>query len=137
MSGGKRIVGTDEAPAAVGPYSQAVEAGGFIFCSGQLPLDPKTNELVSASVGDATERCLLNLRAVLRAAGAELSDVVQVTVCMTDLGRFAEMNEVFATFFPEDPPARMALGVASLPKGAVIEIAAVATCGPCEKAPPA
>ena len=134
MGGGKRIVGTNEAPAAVGPYSQAVEAGGFIFCSGSIPLDPETGEIVSDSVGEATERCLLNLQAVLRAAGAELSDIVQVTVYMTDLRRFEEMNAAYATLFPEDPPARVTVGVAALPKGAMIEIAAVATCGSCEKA---
>ncbi len=135
--GGRRTISTDEAPAAVGPYSQAVEAGGFIYCSGQIPLDPKTGDLVSATIEDATERCLLNLQAVLRAAGAELSDVVRVTVFMTDIGQFAGMNGAFARFFPDDPPARMAVGVVSLPKGAVVEIAAVAARGSCEAPPSA
>ena len=126
MAERRRIVETPEAPAAVGPYSQAVEAGGLVFCSGQIPIDPGTGEVVTTSVGAATERCLLNLRAVLAAAGAEMSDVVQVRVCMTDLGRFAEMNEAYAKYFPEDPPARVTIGVAALPKGAAVEIAATA-----------
>ena len=126
MSGAKGVVSSADAPAAVGPYSQAARAGGFVFCSGQIPLDPATGELVTESVAAATERCLLNLKAVLAAADAGLEDVVQVTVFMTDLGRFAEMNEAYADFFPDDPPARMAVGVASLPRGAAVEIAATA-----------
>ena len=126
----RRIVETPEAPAAVGPYSQAVEAGGLVFCSGQIPLDPETGELVTAPIEAATERCLVNLRAVLAAAGAELSDVVQVTVCMTDLAKFGEMNEVYARFVPKDPPARVTVGVAALPKGAPVEIAATALAQP-------
>ncbi len=137
MGGDKRIVGTSEAPAAVGPYSQAVEAGGFIFCSGQIPLDPETGEIVTDSVGEATKRCLLNLQAVLRAAGADFSDVVQVTVYLADLRRFEEMNQTYARFFTDDPPARVTVGVAALPRGASVEIAAVAARGSCGQAPPA
>ncbi len=137
MGGGKRIIGTSEAPAAVGPYSQAVEAGGFIFCSGQIPLDPETGEIVTDSVGEATKRCLLNLRAVLRAAGVDFSDVVQVTVYMADLRRFEEMNAAYGRFFTDDPPARVTVGVAALPRGAPVEIAAVAARRSCGEAPPA
>jgi 2-iminobutanoate/2-iminopropanoate deaminase len=122
----RTVVTTPSAPAAIGPYSQAVCAGDLVFCSGQIPLDPATGELCVDSIEVATERCLENLQAVLAAAGSSLGEAVQVMVYMTDLGLFARMNEVYARFFPENPPARMAVGVASLPKGAPIEIACVA-----------
>jgi len=126
--GGRQAVSSDGAPKAVGPYSQAVRAGGFIYCSGQLPVDPATGELVPGGVGEATERCLLNLAAILAAAGAGLADAVQVTVYLADMAQFASMNAAYAGFFPAEagPPARATVGVASLPKGAPVEIALVA-----------
>lgn len=122
----REVISTDAAPAAVGPYSQAVKAGGFVFCSGQISLDPATGELVADSIENATERCLLNLQAALRAAGAELADAVKVTVYMTDLSQFARMNAAYERFFPENPPARACVEVAALPKAAPVEIDVVA-----------
>jgi 2-iminobutanoate/2-iminopropanoate deaminase len=113
------------APAAIGPYSHAVRAGGLLFCSGQIPLDPETNELVGDTPAEQARRCLQNLEAVASAAGASLADAVRCTVYMTDLAAFAEVNEVYGSFFPSDPPARVAFGVAALPKGAQVEIDAI------------
>jgi 2-iminobutanoate/2-iminopropanoate deaminase len=125
MSGSRKIVQADRAPAAIGPYSHAVSAAGLLFCSGQIPLDPTTGELVGETPAEQAHRCLENLQAVCNAAGASLQQAVRLTVFMTDLGAFAEVNEVYATFFPNDPPARAAVGVAQLPKGAQVEIDAV------------
>jgi 2-iminobutanoate/2-iminopropanoate deaminase len=122
----REVIAAEGAPRAVGPYSQAVRAGELVFCSGQIPLDPATGELVAGSIEDATERCLLNLREVLRAAGLDLADAVKVSVFMTDLSLFGRMNEVYARFFEADPPARECVGVASLPKGAGVEISLIA-----------
>ncbi|MDP2712260.1 MAG: Rid family detoxifying hydrolase [Solirubrobacteraceae bacterium] len=114
------------APAAVGPYSHAVSAAGLLFCSGQIPLDAETGELVGDTPAEQATRCLENLEAVCAAAGATLADAVRCTIYLTDLGgAFAEVNEVYATFFPADPPARVAVGVAELPKGAQVEIDAI------------
>ena len=113
------------APAAIGPYSHAVRAGGLLFCSGQIPLDADTGELVGATPAEQARRCLANLQSVCAAAGATLADAVRCTVYMTDLGAFAEVNEAYAEFFEADPPARVAIGVAALPKGAQVEIDAV------------
>jgi 2-iminobutanoate/2-iminopropanoate deaminase len=113
------------APAAIGPYSHAVRAGGLLFCSGQVPLDPESGELVPGSPGDQAHRCLESLAAVCGAAGATLGDAVRLTVYLTDLGAFDEVNEVYASFFQTDPPARVTIGVAALPKGAQVEIDAV------------
>jgi 2-iminobutanoate/2-iminopropanoate deaminase len=113
------------APAAIGPYSHAVRAGGLLFCSGQIPLDPDSGELVGETPGDQAHRCLENLAAVCAAAGASLADAVRLTVYMTDLGAFNAVNEVYAGFFEREPPARVAIGVAALPKGAQVEIDAV------------
>jgi 2-iminobutanoate/2-iminopropanoate deaminase len=113
------------APAAVGPYSHAVRSGGLLFCSGQIPLDPESGELVGGSPADQARRCLENLAAVCAAAGATLADAVRVTVYLTDIGAFREVNEAYATFFATDPPARVAIGVAALPAGAEVEIDAV------------
>lgn len=125
MSHHREVVTALEAPAAIGPYSHAVRAGGLLFCSGQIPLDPATGELVGETAGEQARRCLENLTAVCAAAGARLGDAVQVTVYLTDMGAFAEVNEVYAAFFSADPPARVAVGVASLPKGAQVELQAV------------
>jgi 2-iminobutanoate/2-iminopropanoate deaminase len=113
------------APAAIGPYSHAVRAGGLLFCSGQIPLDPDSGELVGETPGEQAHRCLENLAAVCAAAGASLADAVRLTVYMTDLGAFTAVNEVYAGFFEREPPARVAIGVAALPKGAQVEIDAV------------
>ncbi|HTN24361.1 MAG TPA: Rid family detoxifying hydrolase [Solirubrobacteraceae bacterium] len=113
------------APAAIGPYSHAVRAGALLFCSGQIPLDPESGELVGETPAEQARQCLVNLQAVCAAAGAGLGDAVRCTVYMTDLGAFAEVNETYGEFFAADPPARVAIGVAALPKGAQVEIDAI------------
>ena len=113
------------APAAIGPYSHAVSAAGLLFCSGQIPLDPETGELSGETPAEQTGQCLRNLTAVCAAAGASLADAVRVTVYLTDMGAFAAVNEVYGEFFQADPPARVAIGVAALPKGAQVEIDAI------------
>lgn len=125
MGSGREIVHAPGAPAAIGPYSHAVRAGSLLFCSGQIPLDPATGELVGATPGEQARQCLLNLTAVCDAVGARLSDAVRLTVYMTDLSAFAEVGEVYAAFFELDPPARVAVGVAALPRGAKVEIDAI------------
>ncbi len=122
----RQIVEAPGAPAAVGPYSHAVlVAGELLFCSGQIPLDPATGELVGRTPAEQARCCLENLRAVCEAAGASLERAVRLTIYMTDLDAFAEVNEVYATFFSSEPPARVTVGVAQLPKGAQVEIDAV------------
>jgi len=125
----KEIIRTDAAPAAIGPYSQGVTtgAGKLIFTAGQIPLDPETGDMRNDSIEQAAEQVLKNLQAVLEAAGASMADVVKVTVFMTDLGEFAAMNAVYGTFFGDKPPARSAVQVAALPKGARIEMEAIAS----------
>ncbi len=113
------------APAAIGPYCHAVRAAGLLFCSGQIPLDPETGELVGETAAAQTTRCLENLQAVCAAAGAGLADAVRCTVYLTDLGAFTEVNEAYGAFFAADPPARVAVGVAALPRGAQVEIDAI------------
>ena len=113
------------APAAVGPYSHAVVAQGLLFCSGQIPLDPETGDLVGDTPAEQVGQCLRNLAAVCAAAGASLADAVRVTVYLTDIAAFAAVNDVYAEFFQADPPARVAIGVAALPKGAQVEIDAI------------
>ncbi|HEV7807409.1 MAG TPA: Rid family detoxifying hydrolase [Solirubrobacteraceae bacterium] len=113
------------APAAIGPYSHAVRAAGLLFCSGQIPLHPDSGELVGTTPADQARQCLRNLQAVCAAAGTSLADAVRMTVYLTDMAAFAAVNEVYGTFFEADPPARVAIGVASLPKGAQVEIDAV------------
>ena len=113
------------APEAVGPYVHAVRAGGLLFCSGQIPLDPRTGEIVGSTPADQAGRCLENLAAVCAAAGATLGDAVRLTVYLTDMGAFAAVNEVYESFFESDPPARVAIAVAGLPRGALVEIDAV------------
>ena len=126
----KDIIETSSAPAAVGPYSQAVRAGAFLFTSGQIPLSPTSGAIVGSTVTEQTEQVFRNLRAVLDAAGLTLSDVVKTTVFMVDLCAFAEMNEVYAQNFTESLPARSTIQVAALPKGALVEIEAVALIEP-------
>ncbi|MGI8506440.1 MAG: Rid family detoxifying hydrolase [Solirubrobacteraceae bacterium] len=118
-----------DAPAAVGPYVHAVRAGGLLFCSGQIPLDPRTGDMVGSSVADQAGRCLENLAAVCQAAGATLGDAVKVSIYLTDMSAFAAVNEVYASFFESSPPARIAIGVAALPRGALVEMDAVVALG--------
>jgi 2-iminobutanoate/2-iminopropanoate deaminase len=125
MTHHREAVSAPAAPAAVGPYSHAVRAGGLLFCSGQTPLDPATNALVEGTVGDRTRRCLDNLQAVCEAGGATLADAVRCAVYVTDLGDFAAVNAAYAEYFPGDPPARTTIGVAALPLGADVEIDAI------------
>lgn len=125
MSVERQRITADAAPAAIGPYSHAVRAGELLFCSGQIPLDPDTGEVSGATVAEQTRRCLENLAVVCSAAGTSLARAVRLTVYMTDLSRFAELGEVYASFFETDPPARVTVGVAALPKGALVEIDAV------------
>jgi 2-iminobutanoate/2-iminopropanoate deaminase len=122
----REIIATDKAPAAVGPYSQAVRAGDFIFTAGQIPLDPATGHMVEGGIEAQTRQALTNLSAVLEAAGTALANVVKTTVFLTDIGEFKLMNSVYAEFFPDAPPARSAVQVAALPLGARVEIEAVA-----------
>jgi 2-iminobutanoate/2-iminopropanoate deaminase len=125
MDNRRQSIDAEGAPPAIGPYSHAVRTGGLLFCSGQIPLDPATGEIVGATAGDQARRCLENLSAVCRAAGAELEQAVRMTVYMTDLAAFAEVNEVYGSFFGEGPPARVAVEVAGLPRGALVEIDAI------------
>ncbi len=121
----RRPVQTDLAPAAIGPYSQAVSHDGLLFCSGQIPLDPATGELLSDTLGAETRLCLRNLEAVCRAAGTTLRRALRLTIYTTELGAFAEITDAYAEFFTGEPPARAAVGVAALPKGARVEIDAI------------
>jgi 2-iminobutanoate/2-iminopropanoate deaminase len=129
MEGERTIVDAPGAPAAIGPYSHAValdlRAGGLLFCSGQIPLDPRSGELVGAGAAEQARRCLENLSAVCEAAGTTLQRAVRMTVYMIDLSAFAEVNEVYGSFFAQDPPARVAVGVAALPRGASVEVDAI------------
>jgi 2-iminobutanoate/2-iminopropanoate deaminase len=123
----KEIVATDKAPAAIGPYSQAVAANGFLFCSGQVALDPKTGQMVGAGdVQKETERALENLKGVLSARGLGCEDVVKTTVFLASMDDFAKMNEVYAKYFAVKPPARATVAAAGLPKGARVEVECVA-----------
>lgn len=125
MSHHRETVTALGAPAAVGPYSHAVQAAGLLFCSGQTPLDPESGQLVGDTPGEQAKRCLENLAVVCAAAGATLADAVRMSVYVTDMQAFGEVNEAYETFFPSDPPARSTIGVAALPKGAQVEIDAV------------
>jgi 2-iminobutanoate/2-iminopropanoate deaminase len=129
MSQHKRTVSTPNAPAAVGPYSQAVVAGGFVFTAMQLPLDPATGQLVPGGVEAQARQVLRNVQAVLEAAGSSLSEVVKVTVYLADLADFAAVNAIYGVFFPVEPPARAALAVAALPREARIAMEAVGVAG--------
>jgi 2-iminobutanoate/2-iminopropanoate deaminase len=126
MSSEREAIHAEGAPAAIGPYSHAVRSAGLLFCSGQIPLDPQSGELVGESAAEQARQCLQNLEAVCAAAGTSLARAVRLTVYMTDLGEFASVNEVYGSFFGgEDPPARVAIGVAALPRGAQVEIDAL------------
>ena len=119
-------VKTDRAPGAIGPYSQAIKAGGFVFASGQIPIDPQTGEFVPGGIGEQTEQVLKNLSALLEASGSSLAQVVKTTVFLADMKEFAAMNEVYGRFFTSEPPARATVAAAGLPKDARVEIEAIA-----------
>jgi len=125
----REIIKTEGAPAAIGPYSQAVRADGFIFASGQIPLDPKTGEFVAGGVAEQTEQVMRNLTAVLEAAGSGLNRIVKTTVFLADMNDFAAMNEVYGRYFTENPPARATVEAARLPRDARVEIEAIALAG--------
>jgi 2-iminobutanoate/2-iminopropanoate deaminase len=122
----RQAVSTDSAPAAIGPYSQGMRVGDLLFCSGQIPLEPSTGELVKDDIEGQVRRCLENLSAVVEAGGGSLANAVRCTLWLTDMGDFARANEVYAQFFAgDDPPARVAIAVAGLPRGADVEIDAI------------
>ncbi|MHB8733233.1 MAG: RidA family protein [bacterium] len=122
----KRIVRTEEAPQAIGPYSQAVVAGGFVYAAGQLALDPHTGQLVPGDVRIQTKRVMENIKAILESAGSSLANVVKTTVFLRDLNDFSAMNEIYGSYFQEDPPARSTVQVAKLPRDGAVEIEVVA-----------
>ena len=125
----RTVVRTTDAPAAVGPYSQAIVAAGMVFASGQIPLDPATGQVVEGEIGMMTRRVLMNLEAVLKAAGSSLDRTVKITVFLADMNDFQAMNAVFAEFFPTTPPARSTVEVARLPRDVRVEIDAIALLG--------
>jgi 2-iminobutanoate/2-iminopropanoate deaminase len=122
----KKVIHTDRAPKAIGPYSQAIQAGNFLFLSGQIPLDPKTGELVKGDIGQQTQQVLENMKGVLESQKLGMEDVVKVTIFLKDIGNFNRVNEVYATYFLPPAPARSTVGVAKLPRDADIEIEAIA-----------
>ncbi len=122
----KKKVSTNSAPQAIGPYSQGIVCGNFLFVSEQIAIDPSTGELVSGDIKAQTERVLENIKAIIEAAGGKMSDIVKTTCFLTDLKNFREFNETYAKFFDDDPPARTTVEVSSLPKGALIGIDAIA-----------
>jgi 2-iminobutanoate/2-iminopropanoate deaminase len=125
----KKIVSTSEAPAAIGPYSQAIRSGSMLFCAGQIPLDPSTGQIVSDDVGEQTRRVLENIAGLLRAEHLSFAHVVKTTIFLTSMGDFQTVNEIYATYFRENPPARSTVAVSALPKGAKIEIEVIADAG--------
>jgi len=122
----KEVITTENAPGAIGPYSQAVKAGNMVFCSGQIPIDPQTGDFVSDNVAEQTRQVLTNLNAVLEAAGTNLNNVVKTTVFLADMNDFTEMNNIYAEFFSENKPARATVQAARLPKDARVEIECIA-----------
>jgi 2-iminobutanoate/2-iminopropanoate deaminase len=129
MSAERHPITASDAPAAVGPYSHAVRSGGFLFLSGQTPLDPATGALVEGDIGEQTRQCLRNLEAVCAAAGASLHDAVRCGIFVTDMGTFGDVNSAYAEFFTDAQPARSTVGVAALPVGAQVEIDAIVALG--------
>jgi 2-iminobutanoate/2-iminopropanoate deaminase len=122
----KKIISTSEAPAAIGPYSQAVRSGNFLFCSGQIPLDPKSGQIVPGDIATQTRRVLENIGAVLKAEGLTFENIVKTTIFLTDLGDFQTVNETYGSYLKQQPPARSTVQVSALPKGANIEIEVIA-----------
>ncbi len=125
----KEIISTENAPGAIGPYSQAIKAGGLVFCSGQIPIDPATGNFVSDNVSEQTDQVLKNLSAVLEAAGSSLDGVVKTTVFLADMNDFGEMNEVYGRYFDSNKPARATVQAARLPRDARVEIECIALIG--------
>src|SRR3989440_4781976 len=125
----KKIISTKEAPAAVGPYSQAVRVGSTIYCAGQIPLDPKSGQIVSGDISAQTRRVLDNVAAILKAEGLTFDNIVKTTIFMTNLGDFQTVNEVYGSYFRNQPPARSTVQVSALPKGANVEIEVIAVTG--------
>ena len=122
----KKIISTSEAPAAIGPYSQAVRSGDLLFCSGQIPLDPESGQIVSGDIATQTRRVLDNIGAVLRAEGLAFENIVKTTIFLTDFADFQTVNEIYGSYFKQQPPARSTVQVAALPKGANVEIEVIA-----------
>ena len=122
----KEVISTPKAPAAIGPYSQAIKVGNLVYTSGQIPIDPATGSFVEGGIKEQTRQSLLNVKAILEAAGLTMGNVVKTTVFMADMNDFADMNAVYAEFFPEPYPARSAVAVQTLPQGALVEIEVVA-----------
>ncbi len=126
----KKAIQTERAPRAIGPYSQAIKANGFIFVSGQIPLDPVKGEIAGATIEEQTHQVLKNIQAILEAAGSSMSEVVKATVYLADMNEFSKMNEIYARYFPEPFPARATFQVARLPRDVKIEIEVIAAAGP-------
>jgi 2-iminobutanoate/2-iminopropanoate deaminase len=122
----KRVIQTERAPKAIGPYSQAIQAGGFLFLSGQVPLDPKTGELVKGDIGQQTKQVLENIEGVLESQNLGMEDVVKATIFLKNIENFNQVNEVYSSYFPTSPPARSTVEVARLPRDVEIEIEAIA-----------
>jgi 2-iminobutanoate/2-iminopropanoate deaminase len=122
----KKIISTNEAPAAIGPYSQAVRNGNLVFCSGQIPLDPKSGEIVSGDIAVQTRRVMDNIAALLRAEGLSFDNIVKTTIFLTNLGDFQVVNQIYGSYFKNDPPARSTVQIAALPRGANVEIEVIA-----------
>ena len=122
----KKIISTNQAPAAIGPYSQAVRTGSFLFCSGQIPLDPKSGEIVAGDITAQTRRVMDNIAGLLRAEGLSFDDIVKTTIFLTNLGDFQTVNQIYGSYFKNDPPARSTVQVAALPRGANVEIEVIA-----------
>ena len=122
----KKVISTSKAPAAIGPYSQAIQVGNFVYTSGQIPIDPSTGQFAEGGIKEQTRQSLLNVKAILEESGLTMGDVVKTTVFMADMNDFADMNSVYAEFFSEPYPARSAVAVKTLPKGALVEIEVVA-----------
>jgi 2-iminobutanoate/2-iminopropanoate deaminase len=129
----KKVIQTEKAPKAIGPYSQAIQVGNFLFLSGQIPLDPKTGELVKGDIRQQTQQVLENIKGVLESQKLGMEDMVKVTIFLKDIGNFNQVNEVYATYFPSSPPARSTVEVAKLPRDADIEIEAIAVIDILEK----
>jgi len=129
----KKVIQTEKAPKAIGPYSQAIQAENFLFLSGQIPLDPKTGELVKGDIRKQTQRVLENIKGVLESQGLGMEDVIKCTIFLKDIGNFNQVNEVYATYFPSSPPARSTVEVSKLPRNAEIEIEAIAVISVADK----